>query len=246
MFDDRVGAILRAVRIRRGLRQSDVGELASVSAMTVSRMERGKFETLSLRAIRQVARALEVRIDVAPWSRHGDLHRFATAEHAGQVESIVGRLVSLGWEARAEVSFSQAGERGFIDILAWHAATRTLLVIEVKTEVVDVGELLGTFDRKRRLAATISRGIGWDPVNIASAVIIRDSRASRQRVADHLATMRSQLPDDGHRFRAFLKSPGGPLAAIAFWQNKHPGLATQRRPSNRRVRRANSCSRRLC
>ena len=49
------------------------------------------------------------------------------------------------------------GERGVIDILAWHAATRTLLVIELKTEIVDINELMGTVDRKRRLAATVAR-----------------------------------------------------------------------------------------
>lgn len=34
-----------------------------------------------------------------------------------------------------EVSFSIYGQRGVIDILAWHAATRSLLVIELKTEM---------------------------------------------------------------------------------------------------------------
>jgi transcriptional regulator with XRE-family HTH domain len=255
MFDDRVGAILRAVRIRRGLRQVDVAYLAFVSAMTVSRIERGRFESLSVGAIRRVARALDVRMDFSPWSRHGDLHRFATAEHAALVEAVVRGLMELGWEARAEVSFSHAGERGFIDLLAWHGATGTLLVIEVKTEIVDVGETLGTFDRKRRLAAPIAGGMGWKPRVVAAALIVEETTTNRRRIAQHSATIRSQLPEDGRRMRAFMRHPGassllssrsGAVAGVIFWSNKHQGFVRKRRPGSRRVRRANSCSARVC
>ena len=237
MFDDRVGAILRAMRIRRGLRQVDVARLARVSDVTVSRIEHGRFDALSLRAIRAVARALDVRVDLAPWSRHGDLHRFATAEHASLVETIIQTLRELGWEAHAEVSFSSDGERGFVDILAWHAATRTLLVIEVKTEIVDVGELLGTFDRKRRLARAIALEHGWTPGVIASAVIVLDTHTNRRRVAEHAETFRTQMPADGRTLRGFLRKPSGPLSALAFWPNRHPGTVSQTRSGGRRVRR---------
>jgi transcriptional regulator with XRE-family HTH domain len=270
MFDDRVGAILRGVRIRRGLRQVDVARAASVSTMTVSRLERGQLEELTVQAIRRVGRALEVRMDFAPWSRHGDLLRFATAAHAALVESVIRELVRLDWDARAEVSFNHERDRGFIDILAWHAATRTLLVIEIKTEIVDVGELLGTFDRKRRLAASIARQFGWEPLTIAAALIVEDTSTNRRRIGAHAATIRTQLPDDGRRVHAFMRNPAGsqqrrgsvrPLtgaagapggasvaagvaavAGVAFWSIEHPGVARQRRPGARRVRRATSCS----
>jgi transcriptional regulator with XRE-family HTH domain len=247
MFDDRVGAILRALRIRRGLRQVDVARLAFVSSATVSRLERGRFESLSLKVIRRVAGVLEVRMDFTPWSRHGDLHRFATAEHAGLVETVVRALVELGWEPRAEVSFSRQGERGFVDILAWHAASATLLVIEVKTEIVDVGETLGTFDRKRRLAGGIARELGWVPRVMAGALIVADTSTNRRRVGAHAATIRTQLPEDGRRMRAFLRHPGvaapaGSRAGVIFWSNNRPGNVRKARLGARRVRRANSCS----
>jgi hypothetical protein len=61
-----------------------------------------------------------------------------------------------------EVSFSIFGERGVIDVLAWHAATRTILVIELKTVIADVNELIGNVDRKRRLAPRVAAERGWD------------------------------------------------------------------------------------
>ena len=62
-----------------------------------------------------------------------------------------------------EVSFSIYGERGIIDILAWHPSRRMLLVIELKTEIVEVNEMLGTLDRRRRLAIDIARQAGLGP-----------------------------------------------------------------------------------
>ena len=78
-------------------------------------------------------------------------------------ESVAGFLLGLtGWTFASEVSFSIWGERGVIDILAWHEPSRSLLVIELKTALVDVNELVGNMDRKRRLAAVVARERGWD------------------------------------------------------------------------------------
>ena len=65
------------------------------------------------------------------------------------------------WVAEPEVSFAIRGERGVIDILAWHPARQMLLVIELKTDIADINELVGTADRKRRLAVEVAIERGW-------------------------------------------------------------------------------------
>ena len=220
--------------MQRGHRQVDVAIAAGVSAQTVSRIERGHVETFSLRALRAVARALEVRLTLAPWSRHGDLHRFATADHADLVEDVVRELVGLGWVSRAEVSFSEFGERGFVDVLAWHPPTATLLVSEVKTAIVDVGEVIGILDRKRRLATRIAGRFGWEPVAIGTALIVREGRTNRRRLAQHRSTFASALPAGSRAFRAWLRSPHGPSAAVAMWPDSHPRAIGRRRVGARR------------
>ena len=85
-----------------------------------------------------------------------------------------GRHRTIAWPAGYDIAasedvvvapegapFSVYGERGVIDMLIWHPARRALLVVELKTEIVDVNELLGTLDRKRRLAKRIARERGW-------------------------------------------------------------------------------------
>src|SRR5438105_7342099 len=175
MDDLRFGAAIRAARIRRGLRQSDVARLADTSDQTVSRIERGRFDLLSLRVLRRAAAVLDVRIELLPRSRGADLGHVLNSRHAALAEAVIERLASIGgWIARPEVSFAIYGERGVVDILCWHAATESLLLIELKTAIVDVGELLGTFDRKRRLAPAIAAGLGWTPRSVSMLLIVGD------------------------------------------------------------------------
>jgi transcriptional regulator with XRE-family HTH domain len=235
--DQRVGALLRALRIRRGLRQIDVARLAGVSDVTVSRVERGHLAQLSLEILRRVGRALEARLDIGVWTRAGEVERVASARHAALVEEVIAALVDAGWVARPEVSFSMRGERGLIDILAWHPPTRSLLVIEVKTEVVDVGETVGTLDRKRRLAGSIAEGLGWATDSVSCALVVGDTRTNHRRIAEHRATFGAVLPDGGQPFRRFIAAPRGTISAVAYMPIRHPGTARQLTGGSRRVRR---------
>lgn len=252
MDDQRLGGLVRVLRIRRGLRQVDIAVLAGVSDQTVSRIERGHLDSLSVNAIRRVMRVLEARLDLTIRSRSGDIERVASSVHSALVETMIAALREAGWTARPEVSFSVAGERGLIDIVAWHASTRSLLLIEIKTEIVDVGEALGTFDRKRRLALVIARQLELDPASTSAALVVADTRTNHRRVQEHAATFGGTLPDSGQRFRAFVARPAGSVEALAFWPIRHPGsvrplaggVRRVRRPSKRPARAASSSSER--
>jgi transcriptional regulator with XRE-family HTH domain len=234
----RLGATLRAVRIQRRLRQVEVGRLADVSEATVSRIERGHVESIAVGTLLGVARALEVNLDLRAWTRAGDLDRLVNRRHAALAENVLDELVRYGWSPRPELSFNVLGERGFIDILAWHATSRALLVIEIKTELVDLGEALGTLDRKRRLAPSLARELDWAaPTFVSVALVLAGSRTNRRRVAEHAATIRSVLPDDGRRLRAHLRRPGSAVAALAYWPDRHPGTLRTERSAIRRVRK---------
>ncbi len=168
---------------------------AGVSTSVVWRIEHARLDEVSLPALLRVAEALEIRLDLVARWRGGELDRVLSAAHAAFAESVVALLESkLHGRSRPEVSFSRYGERGIIDLLAWHGASRTLLVIELKTEIVDVGETLGTLDRKRRLAWQIAADLGWRPDVIAVALLITDTRTNHRRVATHEQTFRAALP----------------------------------------------------
>jgi len=264
-MEQRLGAAIRVVRRRRGIRQSDLARSAGVSTATISRIERGHIDTLPLVTTARVAAELDVRLDIVPRWRGGELDRLLNAGHSAMHEQVArtfGRFP--GWQIAPEASFSIRGERGVIDVLAWHAAQRMLLVVELKTAIVDVQDLISTIDRKRRLAAEIAAARGWGTpeaggaastavANAADAaiaaapgscvgtsgwVIVADTRTNRARLAAHVPVLRAAFPADGRTMRGWIPDPRRPVAALSFLQITSAGKRMSSRGGLQRVRTA--------
>jgi transcriptional regulator with XRE-family HTH domain len=241
MDGERLGRIFRAVRHRHRWRQADLAKRAGVSATVVSRIEHGRLAELSLEAVERAAAALDVQLSIIARWRGGDLDRMLNSRHAALAERAIAWIRGLGpWVTRPEVSFAFGGERGIVDIVAWWPDRRALLIIELKTDIVDVGELLGTLGKKRRLAARIAADLGWVPDVIGTCLLIDEGRTNRRRVAAHALTFRASLPDDGRRVRAWLQDPQGPLAALAFLPDPQSTNVRHSPATVRRVRRPTS------
>jgi hypothetical protein len=162
--------------------------------------------------------ALDARLDLQPRWRGGELDRLINARHSQLHESVARYFAVVpGWVLEPEASFSIYGERGVIDILAWHAATRSLLVIELKTLIVDVQAMVGDVDRKRRLAKQVARERGWDAATVSSWVIIVLSATNQRGVAAHRTMPRSALPSDGRTMRGWLLKPAGAVRSLSMW-----------------------------
>jgi hypothetical protein len=142
-----------------------------------------------------------------------------------------------GWIVVPEVSFAIAGERGWIDLLAWHAASRTLLVIELKTIIADVQDLIGIVDRKVRLGPRIARDRGWVPVAIASWVFVGEGPTNRRRVAAHAGILRAAFPADRRALRSWLREPSGRLSGLSFFSYSTARSSATRGTGSQRVRR---------
>jgi transcriptional regulator with XRE-family HTH domain len=234
MEDGRFGSAIRAVRRKRRWRQRDLAARVGVSAATISRIERGHLDTLSLRTVRHVAAVLDVRVDLLARWRAGDLDRLLNAGHSALHDSVAAWFKEAfpAWELAPEVSFSIHGERGVVDIVAWHPGRRALLMIELKTDIADVNELVGTFDRKRRLAKEIVRERGWVPATVSGWVIVSAGRTNRARIAAHGAMLRAAFPLDGRSILTWLAEPNRAIAALSMWSSAKRGPSA----SSRRVR----------
>lgn len=180
-----VGRLLRMVRIRRESRQSDVAERARVSASVVARHERGMLNSLAM--LERHASALDLRLDLRLVGRTGQLVRLADEEHAAIAEAIAGWLRRSGLEVEAEASFSEWGERGRIDLLAYDPHTGTVVIVEVKTLLLDLQELLGSMDVRERLVAVIARRRGWSVARRVTMLAVAASAANRTVVRSHPA-----------------------------------------------------------
>jgi len=235
--DQRVGAAFRIVRIRRGWRQHDVARRARVSAGIVSLVERGHLDRVSVPAFRRIAAALDVRAEISLSLPHGELERLLNAGHAALHESLARYLCELsGWVHAPEVSFAIYGERGVIDILAFHPATGSLLVIELKTELVALENLLSTMDVRLRHATAIARERGWHAKSVSAWIVLTDTATNRRRAKAHQAALRAAFSADGRAMRGWLRQPSGPLRALSFWADRSVTTLGQLSPGRRRVR----------
>ena len=165
MDDWRVGLIIRALRRRRGWRQSDLASRSGVSQPAISLVERGHVDTMSLRAARRILLALEIRGVLDLRWRGGTLDRTLDEGHAALAGIVVRSLATYGWESAVEVTYAIYGERGSIDLLAFHRATSCLLVIDVKTELTSIEE---TLRRQRRDPALAQRAERVNPGPLVS------------------------------------------------------------------------------
>lgn len=136
--------------------------------------------------------------------------------HAAMHDAVVPWLEACGWEAVPEVSFSVYGERGVVDVLAVHRASRQLLVVELKTALVDVQALIGTVDRYARLAPRMAAERGWQAAATSVWVVLADGRTNRRRVAAHARLLRTAFPNDGRLMAGWLRRPRGPVRALSF------------------------------
>jgi transcriptional regulator with XRE-family HTH domain len=239
MDDLKVGTVVRAVRRRRGLRQRDVAMLAGVGQWAVSAVERGQFERLSVSALRRVCAVLEIRMPFDPMWRGGQLARLADAKHAALVERVVRLLGPAGWDLAPEYTFSHFGERGSVDVLGWHPARRALLVLEIKTELDDLQDLLSVLDRKARLVpALLAAERGWRCASLGVVLALVECSTSRDAVARHQATFAAALPKRNLDIRRWLAQPGSEgLRGIWFLRPSDKSTLMEGRGGPRRIRR---------
>jgi transcriptional regulator with XRE-family HTH domain len=212
----RFGLAIRALRRRRGWTQAQLGARCGLSQSTVSRIEAGEGDRLTLLALDRAATALGARVRLTIQAHGEDLDRLLDAHHARLVDWAAVLLRGLGWIVVPEATFSIYGERGSIDLLAFHPLTGSLLVIEVKSVVPDVQATLGGMDRKARLAPQLARERSWRVTSVSRWLILPDDRTARRRVDAHQTTFRSALPGTTLSMRRWARKPEGAVAGILF------------------------------
>jgi len=232
--DVRVGLVFRAIRRRKRLTQADVAARAQVHQTTVSLLERGHLDELTVHTIRAIGAVLEVSAQVAPRWRGGDVDRLLDEQHAALVEAAAATLRALGWVVLLEYTFSHFGERGSVDLAAWQPQATALLLVEAKSRVVDIQDLLSTTDRKQRLVPRLlAAERGWRPASIGTVILLPEGSRARNVVARHEATFAARFPGRTRETRSWLAAPSGPLAAIWFFPLKNTTLERRESPGVR-------------
>ena len=157
--------------------------------------------------------------------------------HAHRSGQTLKLLRGWSWETQVEVSFAHYGERGSIDILAWHATSRTLLVVEIKSALGSVEGLLRPLDAKVRLVAGIAaERFGWRAAQVCSVVVLPEDASARRQVERHANVLDVALPHRSRELRRWLRVPAGALRGLWFLSSTREVGVTRNPSSIRRVR----------
>lgn len=175
--------------------------------------------------------ALGAELEVRVVYRGAEADRLIDRVHSMLVTRVVAVLRDMGWEVRTEVTFSEWGERGSYDILAWHATTRTLLVVEVKSEIATVEGTLRPLDVKFRLGPSVaSKRFGWQPRAVGRVLVLPEERTARRQVQRSNELFRSTLPLTSRQVRRWLRAPSAAMSGIWFI-SQPDGRSWPRNPS---------------
>lgn len=240
----RLGRLHRILRQRAGFTQEALALKCGVGRWKIIKLEAGEFDDLRVGDVERSLGALDARLDVRAWYHGAAADRLLDQSHAALVGAAVELLRAYDWTAQVEVSFSNYGDRGSIDVLGWHAPSRALVVEEIKSELGSIEGTLRPFDVKYRLAATIARDrFGWDPRVIGRFLVLPEERTARRAVERHAAVLNASLPARSRALRSWLRRPVGSIAGIWFLTDVGPVNGMRNPSAVCRVRRSNPRSR---
>jgi transcriptional regulator with XRE-family HTH domain len=201
----RIAEAIAASRRARGWSQERLAAESGVPQTVVSSIERAVHRTPPLDTVQRLCRALdaELIVEIRPARLVGLADQRDPAHSA--CSGVARRLLErAGWLVASEVEFVTGRAHGFIDLLAYDPVRRRLLVIEVKTELRDVGALerqLGWYLREARGAAA---RLGWHPVVVAGLVVVLATAAVDAVVLANRDALKAAFPVRGRAVRATL------------------------------------------
>lgn len=209
-----VGPMVKRLRTTIGWTQRELGARAGVSQSMVCLVERGALEDLTFSTASNVLNAMGARLVVEVDSPYlGDRERQRDPAHARLGAHVLGRLRRAGWETRREVEVGGDRSRGWIDILAFHPASRILLVIEIKSEIHDLGQIersLGWYEREAWAAA---RRSGWRPEQLIGCLLLLATEANDVRLAANRASIEAGFPLRGRHLGPIVGGGAPPTEA---------------------------------
>ena len=199
---------LKALRRRKRWSQLRLGNAIGISQSEVSRRARGALESCTVSDVERWSIALGAHL-LMDLRVEGE-RPLTDAAHAEMQNWLAGVLRGAGWIVEPEVSFNHYGDRGRIDLLAMHLGARVLLVVEIKTRLLDAQEVIGRVDVKRRVAPIIARQRGWSPATVLPALVLKEESTTRRRLVAHAALF-ANYSLRGRSASAWLRQPRRPV-----------------------------------
>lgn len=191
------GRACRDVRERLDVGLRDVADAARISPSYLARVERG-IANPSISRMVEIATALgmTIALQVTPPTvlDRGLSHRRSDHVHARCSGYVGRRLRRAGWHVLREVLVVDGPYRGWIDLLAFDPVTGTLLIIEIKTQLEDLGAIERQVGWYERNAASIAAGQGWSVGCAVSLLLVLASEENERTITSQRDVLDRAFP----------------------------------------------------
>jgi transcriptional regulator with XRE-family HTH domain len=203
----RIGSTIKVTRQSIGWTERELAGRLGTSQGAIQRLEDGTQAHLNVRLATAALDVLGIRvtIDADPVGL-SDRREQRDSVHARCCGYIARQLQVREWEVRTEVEIGEGRTRGWIDVLAFRRLDRALLVIEVKTEINDVGRLLRSLGWYARSCRDAAQSIGWRPRLVVPALIALATVEVDARLIANADLVRHSLPDNADRLAAWIEN----------------------------------------
>lgn len=195
-----LGATVTEIRTTIRWSQRELSRRSGVPQSMISRIERARLNDPPLATIAVLIEAMggHLRIKVDP-PFLGDRRRQLDPVHSRMSGFVARRLETRGWRVATEVEVGGNRSRGWIDLLAFDATSGRVLVIEIKTEIHDLGRIDRTLGWYEREAWAAAKRLGWRPTVVTGCLLLlatqqndSDVRLNRESL-DRLFPIRAQM-----------------------------------------------------
>jgi hypothetical protein len=216
----------------------DIAQAAGVSRQCVSLLECGHAGSLSVRTVRAIAAAVGIDLPFAPRGRGVQIDRLVDEEHSSMVDAVVRRLSAECWQTIVEFSFNDYGDRGSVDVLAWHAQGSALLVVETKSRLANLQDTCRSLDVKARVVPRLAaQARGWRPKVVGVVLVVQESTRERDAVARRQGIFSVSFPARTLEVREWIRRPEAPIRGLWFLRPANTSCVKRGSGAGTRVRK---------
>jgi transcriptional regulator with XRE-family HTH domain len=196
--------------------QQELAARVGISARYIAKIERGEANP-SLRLVEAIADALGLDLQLSIRARvFPGGPRVQDAVHARCSSYVDRRLRGHGWATAREVEIIHGRSHGWIDLLAFDRRTGTLLVIEIKTRLDDLGAMERQVAWYERMAWQAARRLGWRPTRVITVVLALASDEVERVFRAHRDLMSIAFPTRARGIGDVIRGRGVAVAGRGF------------------------------
>jgi transcriptional regulator with XRE-family HTH domain len=204
------GSLCRDNRVRLRLTQRQLGAAVGVSRGHVANIEIGRANP-PLDLVERIGRALD--LDIAIVARPPVVVGSGSKDlvHARCSGFVDRRLRGVGWHTAREVEVVHGRSHGWIDLVAFDPRTGTLIIIEIKTRLDDIGATERQLGWYVRSGFDVARSLGWHPRRIIGWLLVLASDEVEATLRTHRDVMAQAFPARAREMTSLLLDSDAPI-----------------------------------